>query len=188
MATKDQIRQEMKQLLAQGLTKGAVFARLSGQGVPDKRLAYWLASLPDPAQRYAHSLAIGMLAVLVVAQALIVLLLLGVTAGMWLPAVVICLVLLGFAWGFCKPSAAAYGWFQLLALGSVSRQLKHALLSADPADFIAPVVSIAMVGFVFWLQHKLFPGLFLLWPRTHHGRYIFTSTPSPAAPVVSSGR
>lgn len=178
MTTKNEIRNQMTRLLDNGMEKEAVFDRLSGQGVSDRKLARWLASIPEPGQRERQSLNIGILTGFMALQTAILLLFVGAGAGMWMLAILFGLIPLAFAWGFRKPSAFAYGAYVALGFATLPRHVTG-VVALDAGAIIAFILSMGLVLFVLYVQRAIFPGLFVLWPLKINGRYVF-ALPSKA--------
>jgi hypothetical protein len=177
---KKEIKRQAMQMLAAGRSKTETFKALSGGTVKDKVLAYWIGSRPDPQLLERHAGKIKILLGLIYVQALIGLVggyLLGLTISDGM-AIILGLLAGGvpllFAWGFHRHSAQTYTVYMLLSISQMPRLFKD--YAADPVSVIIGVVTtLAMVFFVGWVKHLLFPDLGFMGSNKVKGQFVFSN-------------
>ncbi len=177
--SKKEIQQSVRKLLDAGTAKSQVFAQLSGQGVKDSQLAYFIASYADPVRCDEHDRKVNILITIMLVQAL-----LGLIAGLegggqigstakWVVAVSSLLIPLLLVWGFYNHRAGAYNAYILLALAQLPKSL--AGFASDPATTTGVMaISIALLAFVWYVRGKIFPDFAFVGPRKVNGKYLFT--------------
>lgn len=170
MADKKAVRARMDELLAQGVGKTEVFRQLATTDIKPRVLAGWLAATPDMSARQAMSLHITILCGLMVAQALIVFIVL-LSVSLFL-ALVIAMIPLLFAWGFRKPAAGAYSGYILLSIISIAQNAAK-FRGIDTPTVIGLAIGIATIGYVAWIQWRVFPDMTFTGPNRKSGEYVF---------------
>lgn len=176
---KKEIKARIKDLISSGVPKSEVFAKLSGQGLKDRRLALFIASYADPRLCDLHDRKVNVLITLMFIQAVLALLVgfaLGAPfgpSGRLIVAGLCALVPLLFAFGFYKHHAGAYNAYLLLAVVNLPRQFEG--FAANPiATAVVVAMSIAMLAYVCYVRQKLFPDLLLFSPKKLKGQYVFS--------------
>lgn len=179
-------RAQIAQRLASGERKAAVFDALSGQGVPDKALAWIIAAYADPRRAADNRFHAWVLAGITFLQLVFALLM---VMGRWhrSPAVHDWIVLLfTLAWsglfihGFIANRAAIYNASLMITALQWFKGGTHAVhgasgpLGSHPAmALFGWFVSFAMFAYVLFVRRRLFPDLTWMWPRKRGGRYVF---------------
>jgi hypothetical protein len=174
-----EIRAQVVQLLSNGVAKSDVFARLTGQGVKDRLLAYFIAAHADPERCRAnrgHLLAIRIIAWLQV--------IIGALAGYfigsqispqaaWIVAGVAVVFALLFVWGFSKNNVGTYNIFLILTITQLPRQFSG--FAENPAStLIGCLIGIAVFGYVWYVRTRIFPDFNFIAPRKANGKYVFS--------------
>jgi hypothetical protein len=177
--SKKEVQQKVRELLAAGTAKSEVFSQLSGRGVKDSKLAYFIASYADPIRCDEHDRKVNILITIMLAQALIALILgldigarMGPTAK-WVMGVSMTLIPLFLVWGFYNHRVGAYNAYILLALPQFPRSLEG-FTSSPATTAIALAISIAILAFVWYVRGKIFPDFVFVNPRKIKGKYIFS--------------
>ena len=176
--SKKEVRLKVNEMLSAGEKKQEVFSALSGRGVKDRVLAYYIASYIDPqrcAQNKVHRgvvIALGYLQVLVAIGATVFLTSeTTVTFGLVFGAFVLAFAGL-FVWGFTKNIVGVYNAFLILTLTQTPRQLEG--LSENPtATVIGLAIGAAIYAYVWFVRQRLFPDFVFWWPRKAGGQYVF---------------
>ena len=177
MNTKE-VQAKAHELLAAGTAKTDAFAQLTGQGVKDSKLAYFIASYADPKRCDDHEGKVNILITIMFAQALIASFLgfgIGATIGpnaKWIVGALIALIPLLFAWGFYTHRVGAYNVYILLTVVQLPRSFEG-FTSSPVATFIAIVINVAMLGYVWYVREKIFPDFAFITPKKLKGKYVF---------------
>jgi hypothetical protein len=180
---KKEIKNKVNELLASGVAKSEVFAQLSGQGVKDNQLAYYIAAYAPPHLTEEYAGKVSTLVTLMFVQALIASFMgfiigakIGPTAQ-WVFAVLIASIPLLFAWGFYKNYVGAYNAYILLSVVQIPKQFTG--ISESPiATSIGIAVGLGILIFVWYLQRKIFPDFTFVAPKKIKGKYVFSDTPT----------
>jgi hypothetical protein len=180
---KKEIKNKVNELLASGVAKSEVFAQLSGQGVKDNQLAYYIAAYAPPHLTEEYAGKVSTLVTLMFVQALIASFMgfiigakIGPTAQ-WVFAVLIASIPLLFAWGFYKNYVGAYNAYILLSVVQLPKQFTG--ISESPiATSIGIAVGLGILIFVWYLQRKIFPDFTFVAPKKIKGKYVFSDTPT----------
>lgn len=177
---KAEIKSKVNELLSAGTTKAEVFAQLSGQGVKDSRLAYFIASYPDPVRCERHGRKVKMLITLMLIQAAITFLLgygigveIGPRAG-WVMGGLAALIPLLFSWGFYTNRVGAYNVYIFLSIIQLPKSFEG-FTSTPVASSIGIGIGIALISYVWYVREKIFPGFGLMAPRKVRNEYVFVS-------------
>ncbi|MCO6057548.1 DUF3592 domain-containing protein [Pseudomonas sp. MOB-449] len=177
--SKKEAQEKVRNLLAAGTAKSEVFSQLSGRGVKDSHLAYFIASYADPIRCDEHDRKVNILITIMLAQALITFFLgldigarIGPTAK-WVIGVSMTLIPLLLVWGFYNHRVGAYNAYILLALLQFPRSLEG-FTSSPAATSIALAISIAILAFVWYVRGKIFPDFVFVNPRKIKGKYFFS--------------
>jgi len=176
---KKEAQAKISELLSAGEKKQQVFAELSGNGVKDRVLAYFIASHVDLRRCADNKIHRG----IVIAIACIQVLLAGL-AGLYVAtslSVIVGLVvaiigmLFGtlFVWGFSKNKASMYSVFILLSLSQLPRQLEGFMDNPIPAA-VGLAIGIGLVAYVWFVRQRLFPDFAFIGARKVAGQYVFT--------------
>lgn len=175
---KAEIKIKVKELLSSGTAKAEVFTQLSGQGVKDSQLAYFIASHPDPVRCDEYCGKVNVLITLMFIQAVIAFLLgfgIGAKIGpnaKWIMGVLIALIPLLFAWGFYANRVGAYNVYILLSIVQLPRSFEG--FSSNPvASSIGIAIGIGLLAYVWYVREKIFPGFILTTPKKVKGTYVF---------------
>ncbi len=175
---KKRMRTRARELLVNGMTKSKVFEQLSGQGVKDAPLAYFIASYVTPAHRDAHRGKIRILIAIMLIQALIgffvgygVGALMGPDAA-WIIGGLITAIPLWIGWGFHKNWVGAYNAYIVLTIIQGYRMF-DGFTSAPIATSVVVVINFAILLLVCHVREKLFPGFLLTTPKKMKDRYVF---------------
>jgi hypothetical protein len=199
---KKEIKSKVNELLASGTAKSDVFAQLSGRGIRDSRLAYLIASYVSPWLSEQYASKVNILLTLMFVQALIGFFLgyaIGAKIGpnaQWIIGSLIALIPLLFALGFYKNQVGAYNTYILLSIIQMPRQF-NGFESSPVSTSIGLAIGFAILGFVWYLQQKLFPDFLFITPKKVKGRYVFSdqahtrphgkqTESSPATPYAAS--
>lgn len=180
---KKEIKNKVNELLASGVAKTEVFAQLSGQGVKDNQLAYYIAAYASPSLTEEYASKVSTLVTLMFIQSLIAFFMgfvigakIGPTAQ-WVFAVLIASIPLLFAWGFYKNYVGAYNAYILLSVVQLPKQFTG--ISESPiATSIGIAVGLGILIFVWYLQRKIFPDFLFVAPKKIKGKYVFSDTPT----------
>jgi cation transport ATPase len=175
---KKEIKAQVHALIEAGTPKSEVFSRLSGQGIKDSQLAYFIAAYPHPQRREQHKRKVNLLVMAMLLYALMAFLVgfaigsqIGPT-GRWVLAVVVAAIPLLFAWGFRNYKVAAYNVYILLSLIHLPRAF-DGFMAQPLANSIALSVNFGMIAFVWYVRHKLFPDFLFITPAKVKGEYHF---------------
>lgn len=176
---KKEIRNQIANLISSGVKKHEVFTQLSGQGVSDSRLAYMVAAYPNP-QRVADSKIWVRILLFISGLQVLLGFIVGfgigihsnLNAGLFLGTLISLFMLLFFL-GFYKNKVAAYNVTIILSITQFSHLLKGFESSPNTTIF-AILINIALVGYVAFVRHKLFPDFILMTPRKVNGSYVFS--------------
>jgi O-antigen/teichoic acid export membrane protein len=176
---KKRMRTRARELLVNGMTRSKVFEQLSGQGVKDAALAYFIASYVDPARREVHRGKIRILIAIMLIQALLGFVVgygLGARTGpeaAWIVGGLIAAIPLWIGWGFHKNWVGAYNAYIVLTIIQ-GYQMIDGFSSAPIATSVGVVINVAILALVCYVREKLFPGFVLTTPKKMKGRYVFT--------------
>lgn len=176
---KKRMRTRARELLVNGMAKSKVFEQLSGQGVKDASLAYFIAAYVNPVRRDAHRGKIKVLIAIMLIQALIGLVVgygLGARRGpdaAWITGGLIAAVPLWIGWGFHKNWVGAYNACIVLTIVQ-AYQMVDGFAAAPFATSVAVAINFAILLLVWHVREKLFPGFVLTTPKRIKGRYVFT--------------
>ncbi|WP_294765353.1 hypothetical protein [uncultured Rhodoferax sp.] len=175
---KKEAKAKVDALLGAGVGKTAVYQLLRGKGVRDSVLAYCIASHVDAAQVDEHAAKIDRLLWIMYASSL-----LGVWTGWGLAATfgplgkgVILLLCAGlplfFAWGFYKNLVGFYNAFLVLQVVQLPKVFND--FNAQPVTtLVVAAINVAVLAYVAYVRHKLFPDFVTLSPKKLSGRYVF---------------
>ncbi|WP_085706093.1 DUF3592 domain-containing protein [Pseudomonas sp. B8(2017)] len=177
--SKKEVQEKVRELLDANIAKSEVFSQLSGQGVKDSQLAYFIASYADPVRCDEHDRKVNILITIMLVQALIGFIL-GMTQGAgigpaakWIVSISMILIPLLWVWGFYNHRVVAYNAYILLALPQFPKTL--AGFASNPATTtVSLVISIVMLAFVWYVRGKIFPDFAFVTPRKVKGKYFFT--------------
>jgi hypothetical protein len=170
---------QVTEMLSAGEKKQAVFSELSGKGVKDRVLAYFIASYADP-QRCARNkihrriaiaityiqLALAILAALYIATNM------SVAVGLIVGAIGVLFGAL-FVWGFTKNKASMYTAFIFLSLSQLPRQLQG-FMDTPVASLVGLAIGVGIVAYVWFVRQRLFPDILVVGPRKVAGQYVFS--------------
>jgi len=177
---KKEIKARVNTLLGSGVGKTAVFRLLSDHGVRDSVLAHYIASHVGAAEVDEHASKIDRLLWIMYAQALLGLWIgwgLGASFGPVGKGVVIALCAgmpLLFAWGFYKNRVEAYNAYLLLQIVQLPKAFKD--FGIQPViTLVVVAISVAVLGYVWYVRAKLFPDFLAFSPRKLSGKYVFVS-------------
>jgi hypothetical protein len=175
---KTEMRAKVKELLSTGITKSEAFAQLSGQGVNESQLAYFIAGYPDPSRCAEHSGKVKVLIAVMIIQAVILFpvgFFIGAKIGAnakWIIGFISALIPLLFAFGFYGNRVGAYNAYILLSIVQIPNAFKG-FTSTPIASSIGLAISIALIAFVWHVREKVFPGFTFVTPKKVKGKYIF---------------
>ncbi len=174
-------------LMSAGTRKADVLADLSGQGLDDRVLAGLIASRPDPERCRKNKVHVRILVALAVVQLANGLTFaygvaqsggdLGVSGALGNGLVMLLLALnvllsLLFVWGFATHRVGAYHAFILLSLVQVPKTIAE--LGRSPSTALPSlVVTVLLVGYVWFVRNRMFPDYGGFTPRKVEGRYAF---------------
>jgi hypothetical protein len=176
---KKEIQAKVRELLAAGTTKTEVFAQLTGQGVKDSQLAYFIASYADPNRCDDHERKVNILITIMFVQALIAFFLgfgIGAKIGphaMLVVGALIALIPLLFAWGFFAHRVGAYNAYIFLTIIQLPRSFEG-FASSPVATSIAIAFNVAILAYVWYVREKLFPDFSFITPKKVKGEYVFS--------------
>lgn len=176
---KKEIQASVRDLLGKGTAKSEVFAQLSGQGVKDSQLAYFIASYADPNRCDEHDRKVNILITIMFVQAVIAFLLgfgIGAKIGpnaKWIVGALIALIPLLFAWGFYRHRVGAYNAYLLLTIVQLPKSFEG-FASSPIATSIVLAINIAVLAYVWYVREKLFPGFAFITPKKIKGEYVFS--------------
>lgn len=175
---KKEIKAKVTELLSSGIGKSEVFTQLSGQGVKDSQLAYFVASYADPVRCSEHDKKVSILITLMFIQALIVFVMgfnIGTTIGpnaKWIAGGTLMLIPLLFAWGFYKHKVGAYNAYILLSIIQFPKSFEG-FTSAPIASTVGIAINLGMLAYIWYVREKIFPGFALMTPKKIKGQYVF---------------
>lgn len=175
---KKQIKAKVTELLSSGVAKSEVFTQLSGLGVKDRVLAYLIAAYADPVRCIEHNGKVNILITLMFILALVYFFIgfgIGTSMGpnaKWLWGGICALIPLLFAWGFYNHKVGAYNTYIVLTLAQSSQSF-NGFTSAPIATSIGIAINIALLGYVWYVRDKLFPGFQFTTPKKIKGQYVF---------------
>ena len=183
---KKETKAKVTGLLLSGVAKSEVFTQLSGQGVSDRQLAYFIAAHADPRLCAEHESSVNNLIALILIQAVIAFLFgLGIGAKIgpnakWIIAGLSAFIPLLFAWGFYYHRVGAYNAYILLSIIQLPKQIDG--FTTNPiASSIGLIIGISMLVFVWYVRTKLFPDFTFITPKKIKGQYVFASTPGASS-------
>lgn len=187
MLSKPETKRQLDEMLKAGHLKSEVFKHFSGGAIKDSKLAYFIASHPDPAA-YARNRGkvIALIVVMVIEALVAVPTALALSASMGPAGTLLMFALLTgipllLAVGFFFNKCAAYNTY--LVLGIMNAQHLFNGFSHTPiASSIAAVISLATLMGVWYVRWLLFPDfLGFLNVRKIKGAYQFKEK-TPAQP------
>ena len=166
-------------MLSAGEKKQDVFAALSGKGVKDQVLAYFIASHVDPrrcAENKTHRRIVIAIAYFQVVAAIVtgidIAIERSVTVGLLVGAISLLFAVL-FVWGFSKNKAGAYNAFLFLSLSQFWRQFRG--FSEDPVmTTLGLAIGLGLIVYIGFVRYRLFPDFVFLGARKVNGRYVFS--------------
>jgi hypothetical protein len=177
---KKEISAKVAELLFLGTPKSKVFAQLTGQGVKDSKLAYFIASNADPALCREHERKVDAIVILMSIQSIIAALLgfvIGVKIGpnaKWIISGICALIPILFAWGFYKHRVGVYNAYILLSISQLPNSFKGFTLNPI-ASSVGIAISIGTLAYIWYVRGKLFPDFAFVTPKKNKGQYIFTA-------------
>jgi hypothetical protein len=177
---KKEIKAKVTELLLSGVTKMEVFTQLSGQGIKDSQLAYFIASHADPGLCTEHDRKVNIIIGLMSIQAALAFLLclaIGAKIGpnaKWIIASLAALIPLLFAWGFYKHRVGVYNAFILLSIIQLPKSLEG-FTKSPTVSAIGIAIGIGMLAYIWYVRGKLFPDFAFITPKKIKGQYVFTS-------------
>ena len=176
---KKEIQAKVRELLLAKTPKATVFRQLSGQGVKDSQLAYFIASYADPQRCKRYQSQVNILIGIMFVLALIGFFVgFGIGAkispnAQWITGALIALITLLFAWGFYANRVGAYNAYIMLSLIQLPKSLEG--FTSDPIPTtIAFAINIALLAYVLYVQKKIFPDFAFITPKKVKGEYVFT--------------
>lgn len=176
---KKEIQAKVREMLSACSPKSEVFSQLSGQGVKDSQLAYFIAAYADPDRCSEHGRKVNMLVTIMFVQALLAFLFgLGIGAetgplAKWIIGALVAAIPLLFAWGFHTHRVGAYNAYILLTIIQLPKSLEG-LASSPIATSIIFLINIAIVAFVWYVREKIFPDFAFITPKKIKGVYVFS--------------
>lgn len=177
---KKEVKAKVAELLLGNTEKSEVFARLSGQGVKDSQLAYFIAAWVDPSLCIKHERKVNLLVTLVFIHALIAFLIgfgIGAKFGVnakWIIGSLGALILFLFAWGFYTHRVGSYNAWILLSIIQLPK-LFDGFIVNPLASTIGITTSVGMLLYVWHVREQLFPDFTFVMPRKLKGHYVFLS-------------
>ncbi|HSN01786.1 MAG TPA: hypothetical protein VLS52_12325 [Rudaea sp.] len=201
---KSEIARKVKYLMALGSSKTEVYSELSGPGVKESQLAWAIATYPDQVLYERNKGKVRALAALLSAESIV-----GISSfvlvsrmpgnGAAIFVGLIALFPLLFAWRFCRPDAAAFTGYVVLALGFVMNQvllqfkltvvgaiwglssglemlkmLADQVVSTPASEYLGLALGLIQVGCVWEVKRRLFPELGLFGAKKRRGRYMYS--------------
>jgi len=174
-----ELRGEVAERLASGMTKSSVFQALSSPSIKDRKLAYAIASYPSPRLCEANKIHIRVLVVFAYLQGV-----LGLLVGFFIGleesrlgglvfAVVVAAIALLFAHGFKKNNVGAYNAYLVLTISQFPRQLEGFATSPTIA-VIGLVIALGVFAYVAYVRSKIFPDFTFMSLRKNQGKYVFS--------------
>ncbi|MFN4328826.1 MAG: hypothetical protein ACK4FF_08115 [Limnobacter sp.] len=176
--TKKEIKAKVLELLSAGVPKSTVFKQLTGQGVKDDQLAYYIASYVNPQRSEQQERKVNILVTILLIQTLgAVVLTYAVTSAFgtgarWVAVLTVLLIQGLMIFGFYHHKLAAYNMYSLLCFVSAPRWFND-LSTVSASSIGAMILNFALIGFVLYLRHKLFPDVFLFGPVRRKGEHWF---------------
>ncbi|MFP6558267.1 hypothetical protein WJ542_08040 [Paraburkholderia sp. B3] len=176
---RSEMRTKVAVMLSAGAKKQDVFAELSGQGVKDRALAYLIATHVDPRRCADNKIHRRIVIAIACIQLMLAILLGGYVAlnasmavGVVVGAIGVLFAIL-FLRGFLTDNATIYTAFIFLSLSQLPRQLQG--FSDDPVwASIGLGVGVVIIGYVWFVRHRLFPDLAIVSVRKINGKYVFS--------------
>lgn len=183
---KKEIKSKVNELLVAGVAKAEVFAQLSGQGIKDNQLAYYIVSHASLNLGDQYAGKVNILITLMFVQSLLGFFMgfvIGAKIGpnaQWVVGAFVASIPLLFAWGFYKNRAGAYNVYILLSIIQLPKQFSG--FSDNPvATSIGLAVGIGLLTFVWYLRQKMFPDFAFISPKKIKGQYVFSEQPDAQA-------
>lgn len=177
---KEQLKTKVAELLSSGIAKSEIFTQLSGQGIKDSQLAYVIAAQPDPILCYKHNGKVNALVTIMFIFALIAFFLgfgIGAKIGpnaKWIFGILLALMMLLFAWGFYNHKVSAYNVYILLTIIQLPKSFEG-FMTTPITSSIGMAINLALLGYVWYVREKLFPGFILMSPKKIDGQYVFSN-------------
>lgn len=182
---KTSLKQEIHELLAQGVSPADVFERFRGAKAKEATVANIIAAYPDPALLKQYKAKRELVIAMAVVQALLALGLGLVLEPGMVPLVQIGLTLLStfipalLLWGFIRNMMGAYNAYILVAFSQLPRLLMDA--GSSPLFTLAAlVVNVGLIVYVRNVREHLFPYAGLLGAKKRDGVYVFLMGRAPA--------
>ncbi|RFO96601.1 hypothetical protein DIC66_12690 [Rhodoferax lacus] len=178
MSKKD-IKAKVVADLSSGAAKSEVFSRLSGQGIKDSQLAYFIAAYADARLCDEHSRKVDNLVFLMVAQSLLAAIIgYGVGAHLgpnakWVVGALLALIPILFAWGFYKHYVGMYNGYIFLAIIQLPQSLKG-FMATPIASSVGIAIGAGVLAYVWYVRGKIFPDFAFFSPRKIKGKYVFS--------------
>ncbi|MEO6921217.1 MAG: hypothetical protein ABI171_19715 [Collimonas sp.] len=175
-----EIKDKIAQLISTGITKSEVFSQLSGQGIKDSRLAYFIASYADPELCAANKVHVRILLGLTYLQAFLGFFV-GYFIGMqigpvasWITGVLIASLMLWFAWGYHKNKVVFYNATIILTIIQLPQQLNG--FSETPiAATVGIAIGVGLASYTWYVRQKIFPDFLFVTPKKINGVYAFSN-------------
>lgn len=174
-----EIKAQVVQLLSNGVAKSEVFTRLTGQGVKDRLLAYFIAAHADPERCRAnrgHLIAVRVIAWLQVIVGLLAGYAVGseisAVAGLIVAAVAVAIFLL-FVWGFTKNNVGAYNAYLILAITQLPRQFTD-FAEHPMSTLIGCLIGVGLFAYIWYVRTRIFPDFNFMSPKKLNGKYVFS--------------
>jgi len=172
-------RAEIARLASSGIARSEIYARLSGRGIKDRKLAWLLASYADPRLLEANQKYIGWVVLIACAQTAMGFIdgfgigeKISVGAG-WLVGVATIAFGLLFAWGFYRNKVGAYNAYLLAAIIQLPFQLDD-LAGSPLGGTVEVAIGLALLGYVWWVRNRIFPDFAFMSPRKANRAYVFS--------------
>jgi hypothetical protein len=176
---KKEMKARIEEMLSAGEKKRDVFDALSGEGVKDRVIAYWIAAHVAPQRCAANKWHIRALIVISWIE-LVLGLLVGFSIGVktspvagLVTGVAVGLFCALFVWGFTKNRANVYNATILITLIQIPRAVQG-FSSESGITLIALLINLALVAYVWFVRNRLFPDFAFVSPRKSNGQYVFS--------------
>jgi hypothetical protein len=177
---KTEIKSKVNELLSSGTSKSEVFGQLSGLGVKDSQLAYFIASYPNPERCKQHRGKVKFLVLLMFIQTVLAfLMILGMDAKVgviikWIVGAFFSIIPMSFAWGFYTNRVAAYNVYIMLSLIQLPKSFEG-FSSSSVSSWIGIALEIGLIACVWYVREKVFPGFAFMRPKRLKGEYVFVN-------------
>lgn len=179
---KKEIQTKVNHLLSSGIPKSTVFANLSGQGIKDSQLAYFIAAHADPMRRLAHDKKVSIIITIMLIQAALGFIVgfnagaqIGPNASLFFGGIAILIQIL-FALAFYKYQVGAYNAYIVFAMINMPKSLLDLTVTPiSTSEMVGICISICILAYVWYVRTKIFPDFVFVSPKKIKGQYIFTS-------------